>query len=320
VLSDLIDLRRGEFPHPDGTRLSEPAMRPAVQLHLAACVACRDELEVLESLGSVYAEFSVGEKPAQSFENYGAKVRARMAGENVTESRVLPLRGRRFSWVALVASGLAASLAVVVLSRNVGRIPTTSASNVALPAKTEMKSPVSPPGSAGANVRVAAKEFKEKIPLNRGLRVMMPRQTERGVELVSRDMPMDQVNELPPEGQVGFLVIGEQPNMLEPPLLGAYLKTTRDHDKVEGQEPGGLMVYDVLSGSPAQLMGLKKNDYIVSMNQTDFNHGSREDALKFLSMVEQAGNGAPVTIMVVRPEGSQYCFMKPFNGVLGEYK
>src|SRR5438034_1146716 len=55
LLSDLIDARRGEIPHPDGTRLTEPGMRAAVELHVAACEACREELYSLQEIGAAFS-------------------------------------------------------------------------------------------------------------------------------------------------------------------------------------------------------------------------------------------------------------------------
>src|SRR4051812_23404820 len=78
LLSDLLDARRGELPHPDGTRLAEAGVRPGMELHLAACDGCRREMGDLEDLGMAYAEFAVNEVPAQMFSDYGRKVRDRM--------------------------------------------------------------------------------------------------------------------------------------------------------------------------------------------------------------------------------------------------
>jgi len=56
LLSDVIDARRGEIPHPEGTVLAQPGMKAAVELHLAGCGPCRDELAAMEAIGAVFAE------------------------------------------------------------------------------------------------------------------------------------------------------------------------------------------------------------------------------------------------------------------------
>src|SRR4051812_21562681 len=54
-------------------------MRAAVELHVAACEPCREELNDLQEVGAAFSEFSVGEVPAQHFADYGQRIRARMA-------------------------------------------------------------------------------------------------------------------------------------------------------------------------------------------------------------------------------------------------
>src|SRR5471030_3108316 len=81
TLSDLIDTRRGEIPYPGGTRLAEPGMRSAVELHLAGCADCREDLHALEEIGLAYSEYSVGEPSAQMFADYPRIIRARLAKE-----------------------------------------------------------------------------------------------------------------------------------------------------------------------------------------------------------------------------------------------
>src|SRR5688500_2654922 len=110
---DLIDARRGEIPHADGTRLSACGMRPTIELHLPGCAGCRDELAILEDVGAAYSEFSVGELPTQAFSDFGAKVRARMAnGGAASAGSVVRIPQstwlRRASRFALTTVGVAA--------------------------------------------------------------------------------------------------------------------------------------------------------------------------------------------------------------------
>src|SRR3954463_9930349 len=129
LLSDLIDARSGEIPHPDGTRLAEPGLRAAVELHVAACISCREELEDLQEVGSAFSEFSVGELPAQHFADYGQRVRERMARTEpgvVSGAYALRVAGtpavkppRKWRAVAFAVSTLAAACVVFAISSTV---------------------------------------------------------------------------------------------------------------------------------------------------------------------------------------------------------
>lgn len=310
LLSDLIEVRCGEIPHPDGTRLSEPGMRAAVELHVAACEACRLEFHAFEEIGAAFSEFSVGEPPAQHFANYGQRVRSRMArAEPGVISGAYALRStdappaakprRALRFAAFAVSTLAAACVVFAISRNVPRQNPGSKLAVATPAK---------------KVRV----FTPKTPSQ--MRVFIP----GGAQTVSQefvrnpDEPKFLQTLQDDEKRYGYFVFGEKTLGEDKPLLGVYLKTTRDEDRVAGEKIG-LMVYYVVPGSPAAAMDLKPNDYIVDINGVPIADGGAKDAVGFLSKIRAEGPGKPLTIHIVRPIGNEHLYMvKQAN--LGEYE
>jgi hypothetical protein len=302
LLSDLIDVRRGELPHPDGSLLAEAGLRPALELHLAACEACRTELAILEDVGGAYADYSVGEAPAQMFENYGRKIRARIAAGNGTAKTISsPFRQRRMAWAAAGLSGLAAASWAIVLMSGTVKVPEPSTYEpiVAMRASRD---------EAGG----AAETGASQRPRNSGpMYVTNP----RGLRIpVSNPIEPNSLRQLEQhEARSGYLLFPE-------PLLGLRLKTTRDVDRVVGEGPIGLMVDQVIPGSPAHMMGLRKNDFIVTLNGLEVKGGGAEEAVKFLSSIKELGAGTEISVDAVRPVQSELLFMKRMHGVLGQYE
>jgi anti-sigma factor RsiW len=311
LLSDLIEVRSGEIPHPDGTRLSEPGMRAAVELHVAACEACRNELLTIEEVGAAFSDFSVGEPPAQHFANYGQRVRARMARTEpgvisgayalrTTDAKPAAKRGRLLRFATFAVSTLAAACVALAVSTNFLNVKTP---NKVAEAKAKSKS----------RVVLAAKAPPQ-------MRVLVP----GGAQTVSQEFihnpaePKLLQTLQDDEKRYGYFVFGEKTVGDDRPLLGAYLKTTRDVDHVV-DEKLGLMVYFVTPGSPAAAMGLQPNDIIVNINDMPINDGGAKDAVQFLSKIREEGAGKPVTLQIVRPIGPQHLFMEK-SGVLGEYE
>jgi hypothetical protein len=308
TLSDLIDARRGEIPYPGGTRLAEPGMRSAVELHLAGCADCRDELHAMEEIGLAYSEFSVNEPPAQVFADYPRIIRERLARENSLRApaRGFFSRNKRGIWMTLGASGLAAALAFVVVSK-------ATRSN----AKDRIVD--GPPVPRIPSIDRHA--FKSKVPI----RVQHPSLVAGDLQFASQDFthnPQEPSDLKPIQDQVDqykYVILAERPENGELPLFGALIKTTREVDQAEdGQGIGGLIVYDVIPGSPAAKMKLQKNDRIVTINDMAVENGGPQEAVDFLTSIRHLGKGAPVTIHVVRPVGSQWMFMKPLTGTLGD--
>ncbi|MFH0938897.1 MAG: hypothetical protein V1899_06415 [Planctomycetota bacterium] len=314
-LSDVIDARRGEIPPPDATRLSESGMRATVELHLAGCVACRRELEAMEDIGAIYADFAVDEKSAQSFADYGQIVRVRMAGE---QSKVISHPERRIFrrwgfWAAFAASGLvAASLTMLIrpifhntINRDTkiamfdnSAVAVSNAHEEKRPRKTIAQDPLAP--------------------------IIYNYSTQDGVQTASLHDPSDPTEMKrvqQHEGCFGYLLFHE-------PLLGVFLKTTRSADRAVNEGTPGLMVERVASGSPAQLMGLRKNDCIATLNynvdgkwrEIRIANGSTEEAIKFLANVKKLGAGVPIMLHIIRPVATEFLFMRPVSGTLGEYE
>jgi hypothetical protein len=304
MLSDLIDVRRGELPHPDGTIFSTPGMRPMVELHLAGCTECREELAVLEDVGSAYRDFSVGEVPPQMFADYGRKVRERVAasGNNIVQ----PPRGswlRRARWMLLTTSGVAAaSLALMLVLRGADSRRVSHRQKPSPTTEAQKKTIVQP---------------------SSGIQYLRP--TSSGFETVSlKDASTDLQEVQRDEGRYGSL-------SFQVPLLGIFLKTTRDADSLYNKDKPkvGLMVARVIPGGPADEMGLQPNDIIVTLNAVDsaggthemmtMSNGGAEEAVSFLQSMNKMGAGTIVNLHVVREVGSQHLYRTP-TAVLGEYQ
>ena len=303
TLSDLIDARRGEIPYPGGTRLAEPGMRSAVELHVASCTDCRTELESLEMTGDAFAEFSVDEAPAQHFAEYPRLIRARLARE-ATQNAVKRSAFARFRgswWMTLGAAGLAAALTFVITTRFARK--ENKIVHYDPPRKSmkgdpnllpDFKVSIRHPGDDGSG------SIEEAFFNARDPREPQARKIQSQVD------------------QYKYVILAEKVAPDEQPLLGAYIKTTREVVQAADGPVGGLIVYDVEDGSPAQKMGLRKNDHIITINDMDIKDGGPTEAINFFSGVRQLGKGESVTIHVVRPFGSQWLYMRPLTGVLGE--
>jgi hypothetical protein len=285
-------------------------MRAAVELHVAACDSCREELRLLEEAGAAFAEFAVGEPPAQYFADYGRIVRARMAGGAAAASPKSRWRSR-VSWgVTFGASALAAASLLLVLSRG---LPVTE--------KEGLEVAEAPPALSAAQTVKRVELIPWTMPRNgpTTLRVMKGPQTEAQDVILNLAHP-DSMKQLETdEGRFGYLIMGEPTLPGQKPLLGVLLKTTRDEDKdVNKDERPGLMIYSVIPGTPAYAMGLKRGDYIVTANDMKVADGSAQDAASFLSSVVTAGADAPISLQILRPMSGGHMFMVK-EGVLGKY-
>jgi len=308
VLSDLIDVRRGEIPHPDGTLLSQPAMRAAVESHLAVCPECQAELKTLEEVGDAFADFAVSELPAQHFADYGRKVRDRMAGITPSTNVVsLPARRQSRRWISAVASMAAAACLAFGVVRYVNTDKPTStgpitfvkdANNRKLPIFSTLRTP--------ANLTLQRPD---------GPSMLQP------VDFVLNPSDRSSYDRLKAdEGQYGYLIFGEQTKSDGRPLLGVQLKTTRDVDRIRDEMPVGVMVWNVEPGSPAAAMGLRRGDLIVQADDQPLNNGGAEEAAAFLAAISAAGAGSAVELHIVRPMGTQYLYLKPKMAFLGRYE
>jgi len=309
VLSDLIDARRGEIPHPDGTLLSQPAMRAAVESHLAACPECQSELKQLEEVGNAFADFAVSELPAQHFADYGRKVRDRMEGRKPSATNVVPFPARQRSrrWLPAVASMAAAACLAFGVVRYVNTDkPATNGPITFVKDANNKKLPI----------------FDTlRTPTNLTMQRPDPGNTLQPVDFVLNPSDRSSYDKLKAdEGQYGYLIFGERTKGDGRPLLGVQLKTTRDVDRIRDEMPVGVMVWNVEPGSPAAIMGLRRGDLIVQADDQALSNGGAEEAAAFLAAIAAAGPGSAVELHIVRPMGSQYLYLKPKIGFLGRYE
>jgi hypothetical protein len=286
-------------------------MRSAVELHLASCSACREELHVLEDVGSAFADFNVGEPPAQYFADYGAKVRARMqrtqpglatgaytlrpAGAAASEKRANWWRyATVFSVSAMAATFVMMFAAVKFVKKGPG--PKVDAPGIATIIRNKaLPKMLVMPGVQRASLGSPAPVEYVHDPLAPDL-----------AQTLQKD-----------EQRYGYFVFGEKTVGDDKPLFGAMLKTTRDVDRVVGDSIG-LMVYDVVPGSPAERMGLRRNDIIVDVNGAPIENGGAKDAVKFLLSLRESGANSPITLQIVRPTRGENLYMLK-RGTLGEY-
>lgn len=309
VLSDLIDVRRGEIPHPDGTLLSQPTLRAAVESHLAVCPECQAELKTLEEVGDAFADFAVSELPAQHFADYGRKVRDRMAGKTPS-TNVVPFPARRQSrrWISAVASMAAAACLAFGVVRYV---------NTEKAAPTGQLTSVKDPTSGKRLPIFTSLRTPTNLTMQRpdGASMLQP------VDFVLNPSEQSSYDKLKAdEGQYGYLIFGERTKGDGRPLLGVQLKTTRDVDRIRDEMPVGVMVWNVEQGSPAALMGLRRGDLIVQADDQALNNGGAEEAAAFLAAIAAAGAGSAVELHIVRPMGTQYLYLKPKVAFLGRYE
>ena len=303
ILSDLIDVRNGEIPPVGASRLSMPEVRADAESHLAGCCDCRAELVILEEVGAVFADFNVGEMPAQHFANYGEVVRARMATQ--AERKIVPIRaGRRTGWWKIGASAAVAACAVFGFMhfnpKTIKTRPTTAIASRS--PKLDTRIPLFTQSTPVDVINVAAGLPKRDWVFN-------PEQPK---------LVMEELNSN--ETRYGYLILGEKVAPTKSPLLGVLLKTTRDEDRdMSKKGQFGLKVFDIVPDSVANEMGLMKDDEIVCINGLNVNSGSVEDAVKFLEVIHNLNKGAVITVDVVRQDKAGVLYLQR-RGVLGEPK
>ncbi len=253
---------------------------------------------MLEDIGSVFTDFSVGELPAQHFSDYGEVVRRRMKQEN--ERKITPIRAATHSrlWKACATAAAAACLTFAALHF----VPSIFASSKlklvgARPARDF--TPI-PPSTRLTPIKV----FNDLYPAATKTREFDPEQSKGLLNELQND-----------ESKYGYLIFPEMP------LLGIQLRTMRDMDRdVSGNNARlGLRVHANVPDGVANEMGLREGDVIVCINRMNVNSGSAEDAVHFLNAVNNLGKGAVVTIDFLRQDkcGVQYVQR---SGVLGEPK
>ena len=310
LLSDLIDVRSGEMPCIGDSRLAENGMRAETEAHLASCPDCRAELAVLEAVGDVFADFNVGELPAQHFAEYGQIVRARLNRGSIIQ---MPLRANRASrWMKFAgAAAAAACLTFAVVhfmpakSKQLSISPGTQVAAKPAPrttwtpippSNTETRLKFMPPINGVLPATVQPRDF-----------VFNPTEPKSILETLSND-----------ELRYGCVILKENPLPGSNSLLGLALRTTRDKDRdLSNKDSLGLKIHDIEPDSVASEMGLRTNDLIVTFNGMGIDSGGPEDAVKFLTAVHHLGKGANVDIEFVRRDENGLAFHVR-KGVLGD--
>ena len=117
LLSDLLDVRRGEQPTPIESPLGTPEVLTAVEKHVSNCGECRQELAELEEFGLAFAEPALTEPDEAHFAHYGRMVRERVRRmtQRTTDRPQLRVASQWRTWCAALASSAAAAVLTVVL-------------------------------------------------------------------------------------------------------------------------------------------------------------------------------------------------------------
>ncbi|HLX62500.1 MAG TPA: PDZ domain-containing protein [Planctomycetota bacterium] len=302
ILSDLIDVRNGEIPPAGASRLSEPEVRADAESHLAACSECRAELAILESVGDVFAEFSVGELPAQHFSDYGKLTRERMARK---ERKITPLHAPRRWWKAGASMAAAACLAFAVLhfmpKKGIVKPPPEKQLATVSPRELKTGDLVRTPFKVSNVWRAGTRGYNEAMEYDPAKPNMLDK--------LQND-----------EGKSGYLFTGENVQAGESPLLGVILRTTRDEDQDLSKRGSlGLRVYAVVPNSVAYELGVLRRDVIIGINGMSVDSGSAADAAKFWAALNSLGKGAAFTLDILREDRTgTLCIRR--TGVLGQPK
>ena len=301
ILSDLIDVRNGEIPPEGASRLSQPEVRADAESHLAGCGDCRAELVVLEEIGGVFADFNVGELPAQHFAEYGSVVRKRIADEKIVPISATR-KTSRFGWWKMAASASVAACCAFAVIRLYPKKPAKHPALAVIP-KAKENTPIplsmlSTPMSIYNDAHPAG--IKRDWTFN-------PSQPKKMLDELRSN-----------EGLYGYLILEEPPE--KSPLLGVQLRTMRDVDQdLSKNHSMGLRVHDIVPDSVASEMGLMCNDMIVCINGMNVDTGSVDDAVRFLTVIHNLGDGAIITLHIVREDKSGVLYMQR-RGVLGQPK
>lgn len=288
LLSDLLDVRRGEIPAQGASVLADPAARARLETHVDACAECTRALNDLTEVGAAFAEFSVGEKPAQDFADYATLIRERIVAEG-GETRPLfpelklvspapapaPKRSPNWSaWLGMAATSAAAA-AVMVGMLNWGP----------------------------SNVEPSAIDNGPNTPMASNLNVNVP---SDAIVPIQRDNPILKVG-------------AEQLNMAEPKAANISLKAELSNptlqqllgidlgllaNEPDADSPKGLTICRVYEGSPADAAGLRRGDRLTALNGAELGHTSDVEAKVLLRGLMTIGEGNIAQIDYARPSST----------------
>ena len=344
LLSDYLDVRRGEVPPPEASPLAVPGAREAVERHLAGCAACRAELGTLEEIGAVYAEFSVDEKPPQAFASFAAVARDRIrripVPSEARSGRAVVVRSTEWRrWVTMVVTSAAAAMLTVAFLLPYLNKPRQAP---AVATRETKAAPAQPESQKKQDVEVATDPAETAAKDTPKIADVLYPENIRNLQHAAggpfKQSPVgvetrDGWKELGPRNQSteevlrqleemvrrnGQVAIAETPSAqpAQRGLLGVALKTLKE--PIAGV-PDGLCVHDVLKGGPADRIGLGPNDYILTLNDLAFKDSSTPEVVKFFNAINQLGKGETVQIDYARWNGANW-IIKRGTAVLGNYE
>lgn len=290
LLSDLLDVRRGETPAQGATVLADPATRTRLEAHVDACAECTRALNDLSEVGAAFAEFSVGEKPAQDFADYATLIRERIVAEG-GETRPLfpelklvapapapsPKRGPGWSaWLGMAATSAAAAAVMVgVLNWSPSKVEPGPVAERSEPVAT-IGSGYVPPGDI--------------VPINPG--------RDSDVMPVGGGM---QLNSAEPKA-TNVQLKAELSNSELQRLLGIDLGVLASEP--DADSPKGLTICRVFDGSPADAAGLRRGDRLTALNGFELGHTSDIEAKALLLGLMKIGKDNIAQLDYARPSGT----------------
>ena len=324
LLSDWLDVRRGEIPPAGISPLSEERYRSSYDAHLGTCQHCKCQLQDLEMLGSAFSEFSVNELPDSHFQSYASKVKARIQAETPATSNVIQVPQERWTrreatprwapWVVMVASSSAAAMLAVVLTLGVfGKSGSTKSNRTEVAVEKNQTAKVVPvsmvaqvkpktPKSVANQKFVSAPSFL--VTANGMVQPVSNATNTRKVNVADMIQQLD--SELSKQGALVFWETPVEINKERKCLLGmALLARSPNQQAAPENTPEGLKIVDLLDKSPAFMKaGLLPNDVIISLNDMSFERSSPTEILKFYNAIEALGAGETVTMEFARKENN----------------
>lgn len=313
-LSDLLDIRRGEMPAAAATPLADPLLRTRVEEHVDGCPDCRLELQALSEVGLAFADFRVGERPAQDFDGYAKAVRARISGGG----KVIPLPGRATvrareirapGWRSLVGVAVSSAAAAVLA---VTMLPHLLSGHKAkrTPAPVAVESVVDTSGDRWTNMQPVPNPQAPKfvdVGLSDQAQFIM-RGKAGGNQTVqlgknSGDTLKYLKQTVEREGMVLFM---ERPPEGETQHLGAALAVSTDEKANPEGCQKGLAVWDVMEGGPGYKAGLRKGMYILNINGVDFEKSTLPEAIKFINVLHQLKKDELVQVDYAQFDGNDW--------------
>jgi anti-sigma factor RsiW len=327
LLSDLLDVRRGEQPSPHESPLGNPQTLKAVEQHLAQCDVCTQELRELEEVGLAFSEFNLEEREASHFAGYGRMVNERV-GRMTQRTAVRPVTATPSAsmwrtWVSTVAASAAAAvLAVVLLSPRgetttpAGIPPEKQRTAEADTNKVSTLRKVEPVVSEGSllDELVGPIDVPKLDPRRMDLDV---RTRNGGLQRVTLDPRAEKKSpsSVFSESAEPFFLSEPLDNSRNTGLVGIMFKATGKEDPAEG-----LCVVAVKRGGPADSIGLRPDDRLLALNGVAFSASTSEEIIKFFNAVSNLGGGKPVQVDYATKDRAGDWIVKRGRAVLGRFQ